>query len=39
MDLNLIAVKKLRLSEVRNPNRLQLKLHLATISSNEAVTL
>ena len=35
MVLNLIAVKKLRLSEVRDPHTLQLKSHLMTIASHD----
>ena len=35
MALNLIAIKKLRLSEVRNP----LKFHLVMIASNDLVII
>ena len=35
MALDLIAIKKVRLSQVWDPHRLQLKFHLDTIASHD----
>ena len=40
MALNLIAIKKLRLSEVRNPSyRLQIKFHLVMVARYEIIEI